>query len=148
MLRHLLDSPVEVPHHLLHRVEVVQVTVRDAESKPSLARREHLPRRKCECEARVYRARTLLHGTERAPGHPGGVTGIWWRCWAVQRAVLALNFVSVSARPDVALCSSKICCIRLAIAGGVLGTSTDVHSARRAASRNMDRQWVAIQRTH
>ena len=48
MLRHLLDSPVEVPHHLLHRVEVVQVTVRDAESKPSLARREHLPRRKCE----------------------------------------------------------------------------------------------------
>ena len=48
MLRHLLDSPVEVPHHLLHRVEVAQVTVRDAESKPSLARREHLPRRKCE----------------------------------------------------------------------------------------------------
>ena len=48
MLRHLLDSPVEVPHHLLHRVEVVQVTVRDAESKPSLARREHLPSRKCE----------------------------------------------------------------------------------------------------
>ena len=90
MLRHLLDSPVEVAHHLFHRVEVVQVAVRDAESKPFLARREHLPHRKgakvrreacgmrCECEARgeaqgsrrearVHRTLTLLDGTERAP---------------------------------------------------------------------------------
>ena len=52
MLRHLLDSPVEVAHHLFHRVEVVQVAVRDAEPKPLLARREHLPHRKGGVEVR------------------------------------------------------------------------------------------------
>ena len=52
MLRDLLDSPVEVAHHLFHRVEVVQVAVRDAEPKPLLARREHLPHRKGGVEVR------------------------------------------------------------------------------------------------
>ena len=91
MLRDLLDSPVEVAHHLFHRVEVVQVAVRDAEPKPLLARREHLPHRKgvkvrreargarreargeaqgSRRSARVFRTLTLLDGTERAPGYP------------------------------------------------------------------------------
>ena len=89
-------------------------------------------RRESIARARRSTARSVHQATQAERRAYGGAAG------QIQRAVLALNFVSLSARPDVALCSSKICCIRLAIAGGVLGTSTDVHSARRAASRNMD----------
>ena len=39
----LVGSPVKVVHHVLHRVEVAQMAVRDAEPESSLALCKHLP---------------------------------------------------------------------------------------------------------